>query len=342
MKFIQIIEDNKDAIIKLYNSGLSFNTISKYFGNLNGAAAIWSFFKQNNIPRRKTRYQKKYSCIEDYFENIDSEDKAYFLGLMYADGCVSNIKNISMRISLQEKDGYILESFKEKIKFTGNLYTKSLNKNNPNHQNQKTLCIYSRKLVKDLIKQGCVSSKSLILNFPIKEQVPDHLIHHFIRGYFDGDGCISIKRNKTNLKLHFNLAGTYQFLFNLQKILISILGISKTKIIKCGKSQAFQLNITANKDIEKIKNYLYNDNSNLFLTRKREKFDTKIGNKSSTYYTSKYKNICRRENENCWRITYYNDDGKRKEKIIFSSENDAYIKLNEIKSMLKNKGEKIC
>ena len=42
----------------------------------------------------------------------------------------------------------------------------------------------------DLIKQGCVPNKSLILTFPNKYQVPKNLINHFIRGYFDGDGSI--------------------------------------------------------------------------------------------------------------------------------------------------------
>lgn len=52
------------------------------------------------------------------------------------------------------------------------------------------LACYSKKSYTDLINKGCGINKSLILKFPDETQVPQNLISHFIRGYFDGDGCV--------------------------------------------------------------------------------------------------------------------------------------------------------
>ena len=59
---------------------------------------------------------------------------------------------------------------------------------NNNRQNQYKICVCGTKIHHDLEKHGCVENKSLILQFPTT--VPEELMHHFIRGYFDGDGCI--------------------------------------------------------------------------------------------------------------------------------------------------------
>lgn len=103
----------------------------------------------------------KYNVNESYFEKIDTPDKAYFLGLMYADG---NVSNRAITISLQEKDLNILEKFKNYTQFTGKLQLVILN--NPNHSNHIKLQIYSRKLVRDISKLGCIPNKTYSLKYP--------------------------------------------------------------------------------------------------------------------------------------------------------------------------------
>lgn len=83
-------------------------------------------------------------------------------------------------------------------------------------------------MVNDLEKLGCVSNKSLILKFPTKEQVPENLTSHFLRGYFDGDGSVFLSENsngRTDVKysrINVQLCGTFEFLdvvrsmFNLE------------------------------------------------------------------------------------------------------------------------------
>lgn len=140
--------------------------------------------------------QKNYD--ENYFEIIDTPQKAYFLGLMYADGYVSHSKRLlgnnkiyicyKMSISLQEQDKSILELFKRELKRPNELI-KIINKDiSINRAIQYCFTVSGQKIHDDLVKHGCVENKSLILQFP--KTVPEKLMSHFIRGYFDGDGCI--------------------------------------------------------------------------------------------------------------------------------------------------------
>ena len=80
----------------------------------------------------------------------------------------------------------------------------------------------SDKMFNDLIKQGCIPNKSLVLTFPNKYQVPENLINHFIRGYFDGDGSINYgirekysirkKQNIKRLNVNAQFIGTKEML----------------------------------------------------------------------------------------------------------------------------------
>jgi len=146
------------------------------------------------------QHARKHPTNESFFEIIDTEEKAYWLGFMYADGCVNIRKNPNRRssmiyvaqIGLAEKDGYMVRKLSVAI-HGKNLCKKYIYKNrSPETQNQIYLAIRSKKMVEDLIKQGCFQRKSLTLRFPTSDQVPDHLLHHFIRGYFDGDGSTGI------------------------------------------------------------------------------------------------------------------------------------------------------
>jgi hypothetical protein len=90
--------------------------------------------------------------------------------------------------------------------------------------------IRSDELVSDLAKYGVVERKSLTLLWP--DVIPNELCNHFVRGYFDGDGCWTL-RSSGNLR--FNLCGTKRFLEVAQSKFISYCGVTKTKIHASGK-----------------------------------------------------------------------------------------------------------
>ena len=132
----------------------------------------------------------------------------------------------------------------------------------------KRFIAYSKKIAEDLIKLGCVPNKSLILEFPTKEQVPDKLINHFMRGYFDGDGCIYIseKHNKAS----FDIIGTEKFCESYRlKLNEKITKKEKRKFGVAGKNVIFRE--SEKKRTKEIEKFLYCD-ATVFLERKREKF----------------------------------------------------------------------
>lgn len=128
---------------------------------------------------------------ENYFDIIDTPQKAYFLGLLYADGCISHTTRTSgsicyiMAIALQEDDKYVLEKFRIEMERPNNLL---FIRGNDHRKAKFCFTVSGEKIHHDLEKHGCVERKSLILQFPTT--VPEELMSHFIRGYFDGDGCI--------------------------------------------------------------------------------------------------------------------------------------------------------
>jgi hypothetical protein len=124
----------------------------------------------------------------DYFKNIDSQEKAYILGMMYADGC--NTRK-GLALALDERDKDVLEFVKQQ--FSASETLKFIPAARPNWCNKWELRICSRELSEQLTRLGCPPAKSLILRFP--EFIPEGLLPHFIRGYFDGDGSL-LKHNE--------------------------------------------------------------------------------------------------------------------------------------------------
>lgn len=216
-------------------------------------------FRDNGIDIKR----RKYTLNENYFSEIDTKDKAYFLGLLYADGC--NTRS-GVSINLESSDGYIIEKFLQKIE--SNMPVKLVTFNKLNYKPQNSIQLCSSILSKDLIKLGCMPKKSLILKFPTEEQVPKHLIHHFIRGYFDGDG--SIYRVSTS-RLTFNIVGTLSFINSIKSILEINCELNDVKPYK--NDNVYSLSYGGNVQCKRIYDWLYQDCEDLFLTRKKFIFE---------------------------------------------------------------------
>jgi len=175
---------------KIYLSGKSIGEIVKI--TKYPATTIIRNLKKIKIKLRPQSSYRKYSLDETMFEKINTPNKAYFLGLLMADGCVSQNQDI-IKIALQEKDKQILEDVKTALNIEYPLrYGKSCVYS---CQGSYILSLCSLKVKKDLIKLGCNPKKSLTLKFP---KIDKRLFFHFIRGYFDGDGCITYDKRRFN------------------------------------------------------------------------------------------------------------------------------------------------
>ena len=211
---------------------------------------------------------KKYTINENYFEIIDSPNKAYWLGFLYADGCIlvkekNNKKSYVLEVSLSEDDILHLEKFKMSLKSNAPIKHKVIK----NKYKASRINICNKKICEDLIKLGCVPKKSLILTFPTEEQVPKKLIPHFIRGYLDGDGCI-FNNGDDNVSISF--IGTYDFLNSIENIMHEEFGLTKTVLEK--KGNAYQCQWKGKGNLKTWFDYLYNYEDIIFLQRKFEKF----------------------------------------------------------------------
>lgn len=261
--------DYKELIINLYlNENKDIVSIGKEIG-FNSATIYKSLKKWKVKIKDASEVRQIFNINQDYFSNIDTEGKAYFLGLLYADGCmVSN--RYAFTISLQEKDKFILEDFKKELNYSGNLKFINYKIKKESYSNQYNLRISNKKLYTDLIKLGLIPKKSLILNFPTKEQVPEYLIHHFIRGYFDGDGSVSISPNGQRF---ISMLGTFEFLTEVKNIFENLKLIrnkNKLRRPKQYQNNTYIYKVGGNRQILPLIEFLYKD-STYFLKRKKEK-----------------------------------------------------------------------
>ncbi len=266
-------------MVELYELGWSSPKLAKHYNT--SVSFVFRMLQRYGAKTRTfTDINKKYEIDETIFEKIDCEWKAYFLGLLFSDG---NVYHNTVCISLQQSDKNLLLKLKE-ILF-GNqpkeLYVR--NTGNPNHQLQYKLSIHSKKIADDLRKLGCISKKSLTLKWPDEGVIPKNLMHHFIRGIFDGDGTIGLYGKTPK----FSIAGTLNISEGIAKVLSEEL---KIRVNVGPTSTIFNCYIGSKFSIKMVGEWLYKD-ATIFMERKWIKFQEI---KKTIYWNSSrtgYKNL---------------------------------------------------
>jgi intein-encoded DNA endonuclease-like protein len=256
----KLSEKQKDDVVAEYLGGSNYYTLGNKY-NMTPSGILYAL-KQRKCPIRTVKkWMQKYTVDETFFETIDTEEKAYWLGFMFADG---NVQGRQFRVGLAVVDKDHLEQFKKAlktdrpIKFNrGRKFANSLS------HDSVTIQIGSMKMVADLIRHGCVPAKSLIIKYPIT--IPEYLQVHFIRGVFDGDGSITNSHNRV-----FRIAGTLHLLSGIQQILMQYLAVNMTEIRPQGN--IFELKYGGTQQVLKISDWLYKD-ATIWLPRKRAVFE---------------------------------------------------------------------
>lgn len=215
--------------------------------------------------------KSKYSCDHNFFSR-DNEKSFYWAGFIAADGCVhKKIKhnNKTLSINLAEKDVGHLKCFKTDINFDGPIY-KSISKHslkNPKWKDsvKRSLMISSAQIFSDLKRFNIIPRKTHIYKFP--EWLVEHkLVHHYMRGYIDGDG--SFFYDKSRNRVCFELRGTYDFLVEFKRIIDSHL-IKQPKTTVTTPDSTSKIKYYGKKNVPEIVNFLYKD-ATIYLSRKRE------------------------------------------------------------------------
>lgn len=298
------LADNPNA--KLFSVIKLHDAAEYYIHEVYGKMAYQEVVKKFNIERKVMKdYLEKwypnYPIIrytgfdQTVFDKIDTEEKAYWLGFIYADGCIYNNGSFRFDMSLCNTDKTHLEKFSNFINFKRELLHKNVMFGS-NLKPQIRIFLTGEHFYNSLNNLGCTPNKSLTLEFPNKTIFKDKsLIRHFIRGYFDGDGSIGIYQtlgvNTVYNKPNFNLLGTEKFLSELNKN-IPI----KRKIRSCdtenNPSKAFKIEGVC-RDAFSFLFYIYH-NSNIYLDRKYKKYQD-----ICRLYEESYKELVSKIDEPC-------------------------------------------
>ena len=292
-KNIKPILISDEELIELYKSGKSLMEVSRIATGSKGAMIVRQRLKElgidtsykSNIGKyreKMSKYFHKYSLNEHVFDVIDSEEKAYWLGFLMADG-YNHESRSAICLRLQAEDEEILKKFRFFLKSDAPIY--SYKRRTPkNHllREYKEVRVNSIYLSKQLAKLGCVQGKTYTLDFPAS--VPQYLVNHFLRGYFDGDGCLCIKKRKdrkssTSKSYQFTLTGRKEFLEVANKYLVQEAGINSLSIKKLPDNFAKSLHYGGHYVVKKIMDYLYKD-ATIYLKRKHDKYLSMINGNS--------------------------------------------------------------
>lgn len=216
---------------------------------------------KHRLSKLGLKRPSKYSYNDTFFSEW-SEDMAYIFGFLVADGYMSSRHSYVVGMELSIKDINILTAMASKL---GNIPLAITERNiNDIKRRYCKFSLYSKKIYDDLIKLGLMENKSLTMGFPY---VPSKYMSTFIRGVFDGDGCISVFKGGKDVFI----CCSHSFGRHLD-LLLNSYGI---ETIKPRVSTILKVRLSTKKEnICKFFDFLYSgcDESSLRLDRKYDKF----------------------------------------------------------------------
>lgn len=259
------IDYNKEPYITFKKMYLEDKLSMREIAKLNNCSVckvqkfLEKFKLTRNLTEAKTYQGEKTLKNSNYFYNIDTEEKAYWLGFILADGNI-NEERFVLKIDLNIQD-------KEHLKKFANLFDKEVKEfSRFDERTKKTyhgVCfiVSNKYFVTGLLKQGVTSRKSYNLDSNIFSNIPDRLKRHFIRGYFDGDGTTDGRR------ISF-VSCSKSFLTDLGDYITDNLQLDGYSAYETENS--ITISWYKKENVNKIKNYFYND-ATIYLERKLNK-----------------------------------------------------------------------
>lgn len=254
-KIIFTTEQIKEALND-YNNGTPLKKVAKKYGT--NEQTLSKIFKENNIDITKSdRYGKHvyFNLNNRIFENIDTEEKAYWLGFILADGYI-DAKYQHLEVGLREDDKEHLEKLKIFLNADTKLRYKAKTKS-------YTLYVCSKDICRDLKKHGVENAKSLTCRLNTDIMNNPKLKNHYLRGFWDGDGSVYITKENR-----------FQISFVKNKHIINDIreNVPQFKDMKPQNkkgTQGYQISIAHKKSLDFIKD-IYKD-SHVYLDRKFNK-----------------------------------------------------------------------
>lgn len=262
MPKITFSNSDLEHILHLYTvQHVSALAISKIF-NVDRSVIVRTL-KENGIEIRNNNGYKIKSVDSNFFEKIDTQEKAYILGFIYADGCVTNH---ALQIKISKNDIELLEQIKSVMHSDHKIGVYTNNNGYGVGNEYCAIRIQDYKIENDLKSLGVIPRKTKTLSFPTNLQVPENLLRHFVRGFFDGDGSV-YKHDVPCI----SFTGTYDMLYGVKQEMQKITN-TQANIYQYKDKDIFDYKVGGANQMKNIYDYLYKD-ATIFLGRKKNKFE---------------------------------------------------------------------
>lgn len=272
-------KDEIDFIFENFED-MSFEEMANKLGRSRNAVKLKC--NRNGLKKRTHTYNK------DYFKHIDTQEKAYWLGFIYADGYVHNNINTGtyeFGITLKKSDDEHLKKLNKCM--CGNVevsYRTRISNQNGKENTSSIIRFYSKEIVDDLICHGVFENKTNKMLIP---SLDENLMSHFIRGYFDGNGCITLEK-KTNLMKADITTNSKEFIESIRNVLYQN-GITSYISTDCSNHR---LHVRGLFNVYNFMEYIYAD-GNTFLSRKKKKYIRLLEDTNAIYRMKNCKNYHR-------------------------------------------------
>jgi hypothetical protein len=252
-----LLKNYTEEIIKDYKSGLGCYKLARKYNTCE--SSILQLLKRNSITVRPIRIL---DVDQSYFEEINTEDKAFFLGLMITDGC-----NHGTHFSISLVDEDIVQKFKYYLQAETEVRKRDLR--GENCQYQYHLDVSSVKMCKDLSKLGCIPRKTFFTTFASDDIVPKDLKRHYIRGLVCGDGCIT--RDKKRNAWYVNIVGTRALCQGVSDFIWKELGFCGSVHICQKGTVLYRVAFSGRDQVSKFLHYVFDD-AVVCMNRKHQKY----------------------------------------------------------------------
>lgn len=257
----QINKEQQEKIIYNYTvMNMGLKTSGKEFGYTDNT--VRKILLENGVPIRRVGGRRVYNVNDFYFDK-ESSNMAYILGFWAADGNVSSTEN-RLDLELSSKDREILEKINTEIENERPIKIYQC----ANGYEKNKVLFWSSNIKKRFIEYGIVPNKTYSKDFSLPFKLDKKYWIDYIRGFFDGDGCVK----KSGYSLAFNLNSLNKdFLVGIQSFLREYYQIETQITIANKREKPLYRLYCYSKNAEKVFNVLYTPNS-LFLKRKHEKW----------------------------------------------------------------------
>ena len=266
-------EDIQD-ICERYRQGESMQSLAASYKR-GTTKPIKRILEQNGVTlRTNDEAIRKYHCNYHYFDQIDTPNKAYILGFLYADGCnYMNDKNAvyHWQIELQRQDADILRDMMREMEYDGKL--REVTHHHTHRKDEETAMFYvcNHHMCDALCRVGVHPHKTYDTTWP--EWMPDELVPHFIRGLLDGDGWVGLAKA-------VKIAGTRGLIEPMQKVIERIIGV-QTSLYECSNAGRTVECYVRRRDGLAFLDWIYQD-ADLKLKRKYDRYVSMCKNPNVT------------------------------------------------------------